>query len=101
MGKPNNSGRLDELTLGEYRAVEESELKALRCASLRGPDLEVDRLLLARLLVERQRITAAFESAQMLIEALDDLGLIPPAGDDETAIAKYASSLRHFISDAE
>ena len=96
MSKLDGTRRLDSLTVGEYEPIKEKELKALRCAALGGPALEVDRKLLARLLCEREGVMASFESARLLLEALEEQGLIPPPEDDDHAIGRYAVALKHF-----
>lgn len=92
---------MDEMTLREFSPIKELELRALRCANLAGPALKVDRNLLARLLVERERILSMFESARMLIDELEDAGLIGKSPDEATDIARYAVALRRYACDLE
>jgi hypothetical protein len=101
MAKTSDGRRLDGLTLREYEPVSKQELRALTCANLAGPALSVDRILLARLLMERDELLATFESARLLLEELESEGLIAPAGDDETALARYAVALKRYMDIAE
>lgn len=97
------SPRLDELTEGEFEPLSDSELKSLRASALDGDEISIGRLLLARLLVERDAALCLAETAKMVVEELEATGLLEPPedGTEETDLARYGAALRRFTRRAE
>jgi hypothetical protein len=72
----NRPLRLDDMSCEEWSALTPGELQKFAPLKLSAGKSEVDRLLLARLLGERDRLYCVLESADWLIEELTNAGFI-------------------------
>jgi hypothetical protein len=68
--------QLGELTCGEYVALSEEELKAINAIGLTQGTIDIDRLSLARILNENDRLRSLLECSIWLIEEMISAGMV-------------------------
>lgn len=97
----NRPLRLDDMRCEDWSPLTAKELQTVAPLKLAEGKSEVDRLLLARLLGERDRLQCVLESANWLIEELDNAGFTEPtrmsSPDDYDPLEKAMHCLRLAI----